>query len=82
MNILEQHIDELHKAMEEFNADIAKVHEVYAEAVQRSRDKLLAALNGEPLPTVRGEPFVDLPKARPMLLVDTDALEKQLLDEE
>ena len=72
MNILEQHIDELHAAQEAFNVGVAKVHEVYAEAVQRSRDKLLAALNGEM--------FVDLPKARPMSPVDMSALEAEIAE--
>ena len=47
MNILDQHIAELHAAQERFNSGIEQVHEIYASDVQRSRDKLLAALNGE-----------------------------------
>lgn len=59
MNILEQHIAELHKAQEAFNAGIASVHSVYAADVQRSRDKLMAALNGETM-TIRDMPRVDM----------------------
>ena len=44
MNIYETHIAELHRAQEDFNAGVARVHEVYADAVQRSRERLLAAL--------------------------------------
>ena len=44
MNIYETHIAELHRAQEDFNVGIARVHEVYADAVQRSRERLLAAL--------------------------------------
>ena len=53
MNIHEQHVAELCEAQEAFNRGIAKVHEFYAADVQRSRDKLFAALNGEsPRPAV------------------------------
>ena len=44
MNIYETHIAELYRAQEDFNIGAAKVHEVYADAVQRSRERLLAAL--------------------------------------
>ena len=53
MNIHEQHVAELCEAQEAFNQGLAKVHEIYAADVQRSRDRLFAALNGEsPRPEV------------------------------
>ena len=53
MNIHEQHVAELCEAQEAFNEAFAKINEVYAADVQRSRDKLFAALNGEsPRPAV------------------------------
>ncbi len=67
MNIHERHVAELVEAQERFNANIAKTHEAYADDVQRSRDKLFAALNGEPHESPR---------------VDMSALEKQLMEEE
>ena len=84
MNIHEQHVAELYAAQDEFNKDLAVVHDVYAQAVQRSRDKLLAALNGKPEPanTEPVEPMPTtchaMPKAHTMPAVDMSAMESEL----
>ena len=61
MNIYETHIAELHRAQEDFNAGVARVHEVYADAVQRSRERLLAALTA---PVASGEREVEIDLTR------------------
>jgi hypothetical protein len=60
MNIHEQHVAELFEAQEAFNEAFAKINEVYAASVQRSRSKLFAALNGEsPRPAVNMKSLAD-----------------------
>ena len=57
MNIYETHIAELRRAQEDFNVGVARVHEAYADAVQRSRERLLAALTA---PVASGELKVEI----------------------
>ena len=47
MNILDKHLAEVQAAQVAFDAGLTKLHEVYSEAVRKSRAALFAALLGD-----------------------------------